>query len=231
MAQTLTTPDEWRRRAQQARAWLADHPAAEADAEPPAHMLGAVAVQGLAALDDGDLPRASDAARDARTIVWDQPDDVPGVRIGNDQYVLAHAGKQPFDALGWATLFLAKSFEATGAEDDLDAAIEAHDLTVALGDAVWEYPENAPVGLGAAALYALTGEQAFLATAERIADLLCETQGADGSWGGDLVLTAHAARTLEDAADSAEERGPVEEALEAQARAESEAAAARQADD
>ncbi|HZQ28002.1 MAG TPA: hypothetical protein VFA94_09920, partial [Acidimicrobiales bacterium] len=153
---------------------------------------------------------------DARTIVWDQPDDVPGVRIGSDQFVMAHAGKQPFDALGWGALFLARSFEITGAEDDLDAAVELHDLTVALGDAVWQYPDNAPVGRAAAALYALTGEQAFLATAERIADLLCETQAADGSWGGDPELTAEATRTLEETADAVAERAPVEEALEAQ---------------
>jgi hypothetical protein len=222
--QTLTTPPEWRRRAAQAHEWLAAHPP-PADIPPPEGMLGALAVQGLAALEEGDAPRAADAARDVRTVVSDQPTDVPGVRIGADQFVLAHAGRQAFDSLGWATVFLARSFEATGSDEDLDTAIELHDLTVALGDAVWEFAENASVGLGAAALYALTGEEAFLATAERIADLLCETQAPDGSWDGDPVVTAGAARALEESADAVEDRTPVEEALAEQAEAAAAAAA------
>ncbi len=128
--------------------------------------------QGWAELDADVLARL-------RELVWDQPSDVPGVRTGADSYVLAHAGPQPFATLGWAVALLANRFEAEGDEDDLAAAVELHDLTVALGDDVWTLPANAPVALGAAALYAITGEEAFLATVERIADLLCEVQPLD----------------------------------------------------
>ena len=119
-----------------------------------------------------------DAAARVRALVWDQPDDVAGVRTGADPdtFVFAHAGPQPFAVLGWATAFLANCFEANGDDDDLAAAVELHDLTAALGDDVWNSTDNGPVALGAAALYGITGEDAFLATVERLCDLLCEVQ-------------------------------------------------------
>jgi hypothetical protein len=46
---------------------------------------------------------------------------------------------------------------------------------VALGEAVWDGRESWPVGWGAALLYGVTGEDAFRATAERVADGMCET--------------------------------------------------------
>ncbi|HEV7888670.1 MAG TPA: hypothetical protein VGO92_14020 [Acidimicrobiales bacterium] len=209
MAQPVTTPPEWRRRAEQARSWVpaaapADQPAAD-DTE-----LGRLAAEGLAALDVDDAAVAADRAARCRAMVWDQPGDVAGVRIGPDQFVFAHAGRQPFNVLGTAALFLVRSFEAAGDDDDLAAAAELHDLTAALGDDVWEWPENAPVGLGAAVLYEATGELAFLATAERIADMLCETQSGDGSWSGDPALTALAGRVLAESADAVEAREGVD---------------------
>src|SRR5437773_142395 len=115
-----------------------------------------------------------------------------------------HAAEQPYGDLGAGVTFLARSFEETGDDDDLDAALELHDLVVALGDGVW-LPANALVGWGGAVLYRVTGEDAFLATAERMADLLCETQLPDGTWGDD-DLTAGAAAALTEMADAVEAR-------------------------
>ena len=103
-------------------------------------------------------------------------------------------------------VFLARSFEEDGEDRVLDAALELHDLVVALGDGVW-LPANALVGWGGAVLYRVTGEDAYLATAERMADVLCESQAPDGSWGdGDEVLTALASAALAAMADAVEAR-------------------------
>lgn len=203
MAQSITTPAEWRRRA--GAAGDAAGPLPE-----PAGELGRLARDGLAALDSAEDALVVEAAARCRAIVFDQAHDRPGVRIGDDDYVLAHAGPQRFDALGDGALFLARAFEASGDDDDLAAAIELHDLTAALGDAVWDSPRNATVGLAAAVLYEVTGEPAFLATAERIADMLCETQAPDGTWLGDPAVTALAARALAESADAVEARAPLE---------------------
>ena len=127
----------------------------------------------------------------------------------------ANASGQPYGDIGAAVAFLARVFEEEGDVDDLDAAIELHDLVVAMGEGVWE-PANALVGWGGALLYGVTGEDAFLATAERMADVLSETQGANGSWGdGDDVLTALAVAALVAMADAVEARAEVEKALSA----------------
>jgi hypothetical protein len=208
MAQPVTTPADWRRRAA-----LADA-AGDVDPPPAAGELGRWAREGLAALKAGDDAGAAHAAERCRAIVWDQAHDRPGLRIGPDQFVLAHAGPQRFDALGDAAAFLARSFEERGDDDDLAAAVELHDLTVALGDEVWTSPANASVGLAAAVLYEITGEHAFLATAERVADMLCEAQGPDGSWGRGAWVDRQAAAALAGSADAVEARAPLEEGEE-----------------
>jgi hypothetical protein len=208
MAHPVTTPTEWRRRAA-----LADA-AGAVDPPPPAGDLGRVAAEGLSAWDGGDDAALAELARQCRAFVWDQDHDRPGVRIGADEYVLAHAGPQRFDALGDATLLLARAFETLGDEDDLLAAVELHDLTAALGEAVWDSPANASVGRAAAALYEVTGEPAFLATCERVADMLCETQRPDGTWPGERWVTAAAARALAESADAVEARAPLEEPVD-----------------
>jgi len=72
------------------------------------------------------------------------------------------------------------------------------------------------VGWGGALLYEVTGEDAFLATAERMADVLSETQSPGGSWGdGDEALTELCAASLVAMADAVESRAEVEEALAA----------------
>jgi hypothetical protein len=206
MAQPVTTPADWRRRAA-----LADA-AGDVDPPPAAGELGRWARSGLAALEAGDDDAAADAAARCRAVVWDQDHDRPGVRIGPDEFVLAHAGPQRFDALGDAAVFLARSFEERGDDDDLAAAVELHDLTAALGDDVWTSPANASVGLAAAVLYEITGEHAFLATAERVADMLCEAQGPDGSWALGPWVDQQAAAALTGSADGVEARAPLEEA-------------------
>jgi hypothetical protein len=201
MGQPVTSPPEWRRRAGQAGPPAAVAPAAD-DTE-----LGTLVADG-----------SDEALHRIRALAFEQGHDVAGVRVGPDQYVYAHAGPQRFDTLGWAVYLLATRFEAAGEDDDLAAAVELHDLTVAMGDDVWLWPANAPVGLGAAALYAVTGEEAFLATAERIADLLCETQSPAGEW-SDPALTALAARVLAESADLIEPRAAAEAAAAEAAKA------------
>jgi hypothetical protein len=181
-----------------------------------------LATEGLAAIDAGTLDEVAVLAGEAAGLVWDQPEDVVGVSLGGGHVVRAHAGRQPFATLGWATVFLARAFEALGDDALLEAAIELHDLTAALGDDVWAWPEHAAVGLGAAVLHQVTGEQAFLATAERIADMLCETQSADGSWGGDALLTAEAAQVLAESADAVESREGLDPEPESESESESE---------
>lgn len=181
--------------------------------------LGKSAAEGWAALDREDAGAAAGAAARCRRFAWEQPDDAPGVLLGWDEdhpaepLAGAHAEGQPYGEIGAAVAFLARCFEEGGDVEDLDAAVELHDLVVALGEGVWE-PANALVGWGSALLYEITGEDAFLATAERMADVLAETQGPDGSWGGaDAVLTELAAATLVAMADAVEARAVVEEAL------------------
>jgi hypothetical protein len=59
-------------------------------------------------------------------------------------------------------------------------------------------------------LYGATGEQAFLATAERMADAMCEAQATDGAWAASIDLTAEGATMLEEMADAVEGRGDID---------------------
>jgi hypothetical protein len=177
--------------------------------------LGPTALNGWACLEGDSADAAARAARFSRHLVFEQPDDVLGFLVGWDDgapaepLVHAHAPDQPFGDLGAGAVFLARRFEEAGEDDDLDAAVELHDVVVALGEHVWE-PRHLLVGWGAALLYGVTGEEAFLATAERVADLLCETQAPDGSWADD-DLTAVAAVALIEMAEAVEARKAVEE--------------------
>jgi hypothetical protein len=174
-----------------------------------------MAQEGWSALDRGDDEVAARAAGQLRRFAWEQPDDVPGVLLGwdndhpADPLARAHAVDQPYGDVGVAICFLARAFEERGDVDDLDAAVELHDLVVALGEGVWR-PANASVGWGAALLYEITGEDAFLATAERMADVLAEAQAPNGSWGQDEALTSSAAAALVAMADAVEARASVE---------------------
>jgi hypothetical protein len=197
VARVLTSPDEWRRRAAAAPSGVVDGDLRSAWA-------------GLGALEAGDEEAARRAAAACRGVVWSQLDDVAGVVAGPGLTIHAHAGPQPFSVLGVAVGFLARCFEEWGEDADLDAAVELHDLCAALGDSVWVGPESWRVGWGAALLYGVTGDVSFLATAERVADGLCETQGTDGWWGS-AAATAEAARVLADMADAVESRAGIDE--------------------
>jgi len=179
--------------------------------------LGTFAGDGWAALDREDADAAAAAAQRCRRLAWEQPDDAPGVLVGwqddhpAEPLARAHADGQPYGDIGAGVAFLARRFEEGGDVEDLDAAVELHDLVVALGEGVWE-PANALVGWGSALLYEITGEDAFLATTERMADVLAETQGSDGSWGGgDPMLTEIAVAALVAMADAVEARAQVDE--------------------
>ena len=197
MTRAVNPPSEWRRRALAASHGVVPGDLRSADA-------------GLLALDAGDLDVARAAAEACRSVAWAQPDDVPGVVAGPGLLVAAQAGPQAFSVLGTAVGFLARCFETWGDEADLDAAAELHDLTVALGDAVWVGRESWWVGWGAALLYGVTGDEAFLATAERVADGMCETQSPDGWWGS-AAATDEAATVLLEMADAVEGRAGVDE--------------------
>lgn len=204
MTRADTTPEEWRRRADAAPVGVGVGVGAgvvEGDLRS--------AWAGVAALDAGDEEVARAASEVCRAVVWGQPADVLGVQAAPGLVVLAHAGPQPFSVLGVAVGFLARCFEEWGDDADLDAAAELHDLTVALGDAVWTGPESWRVGWGAALLYEVTGDVAFLATAERVADAMCEAQGSDGWWGS-AWATAEAALVLREMADAVEARAGVD---------------------
>jgi hypothetical protein len=225
VTKSVTSPPEWRRRAALA-------PDAAQQTFPPASAapqdagggwvgptgrpeLGASALGGWAALEAADDDAAARSARFCEQFAWKQPDDAPGVLLGweGDQpaapLARAHAPGQPYGDVGAAVVFLARWFEETGEDEALDAALELHDVVVALGDGVWQ-PANALVGWGAAVLYRVTGEDAFLATAERMADVLCEAQAPDGSWAeGDPLLTTLASATLDAMADAVEGREEV----------------------
>jgi len=228
MAKAVTSPPEWRRRA----ALEVSAPIAQCPPSPSSDPdviggwvgpsgrveLGASALGGWAALEAGDDDVARRTAALCRRFAWEQPDDVPGVLVGWESarpvepLARAHESHQPYGDIGAGAAFLARSFEEGGDVDDLDAAIELHDLVVALGEGVWE-PANALVGWAGALLYEITGADAFLATAERMADVLAETQAPAGSWGDDEVLTAVAAAALVAMADAVEARAEVERAL------------------
>jgi hypothetical protein len=227
VTKSVTSPPEWHRRAalapDAAQGTFPQVPAAPQDAGggwvgPSGRLeLGASALGGWAALEAGDDDAAARAARFCEQFAWDQPDDTPGVLLGWESggpvepLARAHAAGQPYGDVGAAIAFLARWFEETGTDGALDAALELHDVVVALGDGVWR-PANALVGWGAAVLYRVTGEDAFLATAERMADVLCEAQAPDGSWAeGDAVLTTLAAASLEAMADAVEGREGVED--------------------
>src|SRR5688500_879432 len=168
--------------------------------------LGLSAVQGLAALDHEE--DASEHAVACRQVIWSQPEDIPGIVVDFEPVtvVAAHAGPQDFASPGLAVAFLARHFAATGDDASLEAAIELHDLCVALGDDLWESVECGPLGLGAAELYLVTGDPAFLATAERAADVLCEAHRPDCHIGPDAASTARALFALEAMATAVEDR-------------------------
>jgi len=225
MGKAVTSTPDWRRRAvAAANDPSAPFPPPPAAAQHPSggwpgptgHVeLGASALGGWAALESGDDEAAGRAAALCRRFAWEQPDDVPGVLVGlsdgnslGEPLVRAHAVGEPYGDIGAAVAFLARSFEEAGNDEDLDAAFELHDLVVAMGEEVWQ-PANALVGCGGALLYQVTGEDAFLATAERMADVLAETQSPDGTWAGDPILTALAAGSLLAMADAVESRAEV----------------------
>jgi hypothetical protein len=227
MTKPVTSPPEWRRRAALApdAAQGTFPPAPTGDQGPDGGWpgpsgraeLGASALGGWVALEAGDDEAAARAVRFCERFAWRQPDDLPGVLLGwegdtpAEPLARAHAPAQPYGDVGAAVVLLARWFEETGEDDALDAALELHDVVVALGDGVWQ-PANALVGWGAAVLYRVTGEDAFLATAERIADVLCEAQAPDGAWGGgDTVLTSLAAAALAAMADAVDARHEVED--------------------
>ena len=250
MTKAVTSPPEWRRRA----ALVASGPKVQFPPSPsdgpdvsggwrgPSGRveLGASALGGWAALERGDDDVAGPAAARCRAFAWEQPDDAAGVLLGWEDgrpvepLARAHAFGQPYGDVGAAVAFLARSFEEGGDVEDLDAAVELHDLVVALGEGVWQ-PQGALVGWGGALLYGITGEDAFLATAERMADVLAETQAPSGAWrsaGGDgdgnggnsgrddagnsdELLTQLCAATLVAMADAVEARAEVERALAA----------------
>ena len=217
MTKPVTSPPEWRRRA----ALVESAPSAQFPPSTAASELGSTALKGWAGLERGDNETAARAAAMCRRFAWEQPDDVPGVLLGWDNdhpaepLARANASGQPYGDIGAAVAFLARSFEEGGDVEDLDAAVELHDLVVAMGEGVW-VPGNALVGWGGALLYEVTGEDAFLATAERMADVLSEAQSPAGSWGdGDPALTELCAATLVAMADAVEARAVVEEALAA----------------
>ena len=201
MARAITAPDEWRRRADLASDWAADNFTTLAEA-------AAIGLDELGAGTD-----ANAAAVFCRSIVWSQPDDFPGIVlvrdgeaiVGSGSVAAAHTPDQPFAALGLAIFVLARRFAERGDEEDLAASVELHDLTVALGEHLWDGPECAVVGRGAAELFALTGDDAFLATTERVADVLCEVQGPGGSM-GDPAASARIAQFLREMADAVEAR-------------------------
>jgi hypothetical protein len=171
-------------------------------------------------LELGNDDVAARAAALCRRFAWEQPDDAPGLLVGweddavGEPLVRAHASGQAYGDVGAGVAFLARCFEEGGDVGDLDAAVELHDLVIAMGEGVWQ-PANALVGWGSALLYEITGEDAFLATTERMADVLCEAQSPDGSWADDNVLTELCAVTLLAMADAVEARGEVEETLSA----------------
>jgi hypothetical protein len=231
MTKAVTSPPEWRRRATLVvSAPSGQFPPTPATGPHPSGgwvgpsgrvELGASALGGWAALEAGEDEAAQRAAALCRRIAWEQPDDAAGVLVGweddrpTEPLARANGSGQPYGDVGAAVAFLGRAFEEGGDVEDLDAAVELHDLVVALGEGVWE-PANALVGWGGALLYEITGEDAFLATAERMADVLSETQAPGGSWGdGDDVLTALAAATLVAMADAVEARADVEETMSA----------------
>jgi len=229
MTKAVTSPPEWRRRA----GLVASAPSVQfppppsTDPDPSGGWtgpsgrveLGASALGGWAALEAGDDDVAGRTAALCRRFAWEQPDDTPGVLLGweddrpAEPLARANAFDQPYGEMGAAVAFLARSFEEGGDVDDLDAAVELHDLVVAMGEGVWE-PGNALVGWGGALLYGITGEDAFLASTERMADVLAETQTPSGTWNdGDEVLTQLCAAALMAMADAVEARAEVEKAL------------------
>jgi len=229
MTKADTSPPEWRRRA----AVVESAPSAQFPRPPIGTQdatggwigpsgrveLGASALGGWSALEQGDDAVATRAAALCRRFAWEQPEDAPGLLLGweddrpSEPLARAHAPGQPYGDVGAGVAFLARCFEEGGDVEDLDAAVELHDLGVAMGEGVWQ-PANALVGWGGALLYEITGEDAFLATAERMADVLCETQLPGGSWGGgDEVVTELCAAALVAMADAVDARAEVERAL------------------
>jgi len=227
VTKSITAPPEWRRRAGlvPARPFppfgdVAELPQRQdSDGGWPGPSgrpeLVTTAVNGWACLEGDEPDAANQAARFCRRLTWEQPDDVLGFLVGwedgrpAEPLVRAHAPGQRFGDLGAGALFLGIYFEETGEDDALDAAVELHDVVVALGEEVWE-PRNVLVGWAGAVLYRVTGEDAFLATAERMADLLCETQRPDGTW-GDEEVDKMAGAALTAMADAVEARQEVEE--------------------
>src|SRR3954462_3883790 len=151
VGKAVTSPPEWRRRAVVA----GFDPSVPFPPPPgaPQHdsggwpgpsgrpELGVSSIGGWAALEAGDDDAARRAARFCRRFAWEQPEDAPGVLIGwhddgpAEPLLRAHAPGQPYGDVGAAVAFLARSFEESGDDVDLNAAHELHDLVVALGDA------------------------------------------------------------------------------------------------
>lgn len=194
-------------------------------------LLADAALVGQAAVEAGDEALAASAAGFCRPFAWDQPRegttlfiarDASGALAEGGPRIVAHRAGQATHVLFAASAFLAAWFAEAGDDDDLSAAIELHDLGVAVGGDVWASPRGAMAGLAGASLFSITGEEPFRATADRMADALCEMQGADGSWPGEgerpaVEVTAEVSIALADMADAVRERAIIDALLEEEA--------------
>jgi hypothetical protein len=170
-------------------------PASDPDGEQDIMSTGAA---GLACLYTGRLDSAVKVGENLRLIYDGQPSIDDSFYFVNDGhgklvrewpedkevwYVIRTAEeKQWYFECGLAALFLTGLYRATGSEEWLELARKYLDWVERCADDRYATPQSGKVGWGAAALYAVTGEDKYRDVAATVADYLCDSQDHDGSW-------------------------------------------------
>src|SRR5439155_13715062 len=137
---------------------------------------------GQAAL--GEQPRG-----DGLTIAWARNREGDAALSGSPERAFVRFGgeeRQHYFALGMALVLLARLALATGEAGPLDTAAAYLEPARAMLPGVAMWGQGGKVGWGAALLWQLTGEPAWLDLAERIVGgYLLGTQETDGRWARD----------------------------------------------
>jgi hypothetical protein len=156
-----------------------------------------VAWGGLAALTTGYLHEARRAGDVLVRMTTRQPDprrfyfrmDGQGALITDappggelETFVDAARPKQIYYNPGIALIFLCQLYRATQEPAYLQASQQLFAFTERCAEDVHRFPPSGKLGLGAALLYALTGDPAAQRAAYKVGAYLVETQEADGCW-------------------------------------------------
>jgi hypothetical protein len=101
---------------------------------------------------------------------------------GSAPFVDAAQTQQPYYCPGIACLFLARLYLATGESRWLTGAQQLFDISLTFAEDRYAYPAAGKSAVGAAVLYAITGDERARAAALEYGDYVLAVQDSEGWW-------------------------------------------------